>query len=71
MSNINMDSLIELASKKMGISADELRSALKNGDIKGITANLSESDRAKVNEVLNNPKLSEKFKNKYTRNGGI
>lgn len=66
MSNINIEGLIELASKKMGVSADSLRTALKNGDVKGITANLSESDRAKVNAVLNDPKLSEKFKNKYT-----
>ena len=66
MSNVNIESLIELASKKMGISADSLRSALKNGDVKGITSNLSESDRAKVNAVLNDPKLSEKFKSKYT-----
>lgn len=66
MSNINIESLIELASKKMGVSADSLRSALKNGDVKGITANLSESDRAKVDAVLNDPKLSEKFRNKYT-----
>lgn len=66
MSNINIESLIELASKKMGISSDSLRTALNKGDINGITANLSESDRAKVNAVLNDPKLSEKFKNKYT-----
>jgi len=66
MSNINIESLIELASRKMGVSADSLRSALNKGDINGITANLSESDRAKVNAVLNDPKLSEKFRNKYT-----
>ena len=70
MSNMNMDSLIELAGKKLGIPTEELRTALKKGDVGAVTSKLSESDRNKVNAVLNDPKLSEQFKNKYTRNSG-
>ena len=70
MSNTNMDSFIELASKKLGVSEEELRTALKNGDVSAVTSKLSESDRKKVNTVLNDPKLSEQFRNKYTRNNG-
>ena len=66
MANVNIDNLIDMASKGLGISPDSLRQSLKNGDIAGITANMSESDRKKVNEVLNNPKMAEKFKKQYT-----
>lgn len=68
MSNLNIDNLIELASKSLGVTPESLRQSLKNGDVAGITAKMSESDRKKVNEVLNNPKMAEKFKKQYTEN---
>ncbi len=68
MGNINIDNLIEIASKNLGVSPESLRNSLKKGDISGITAKMSEGDRRKVNEVLNNPKLAEKFKSQYTQN---
>lgn len=69
MGNINIDNLIEIASKNLGVSPESLRNSLKSGDVSGITSKMSESDRKKVNEVLNNPKLAEKFRNQYTNNG--
>lgn len=66
MGNINIDSLIEIASKKLGVSPESLRSSLNSGDISGITSKLSPGDREKVNAVLNDPKLSEKFRKQYT-----
>ncbi|MBQ7834526.1 MAG: hypothetical protein IJ385_01970 [Ruminiclostridium sp.] len=68
MANLNIDNLIELASKSLGVTPESLRQSLKNGDVEGITAKMSESDRKKVNEVLNNPKMAEKFKKQYTEN---
>lgn len=69
MANINIDKLMEAASKGLGISKESLRNALEKGDVAGITANMSESDRAKVNAVLKDPKLSEKFRKQYTGDG--
>lgn len=66
MSNINIDNLIGIASKGLGIPPEQLREALKKGDVSGITANMSEADRAKVNQVLNDPKMAERFKKQYT-----
>lgn len=65
MANIDTEKLIAAASRGLGISEESLREALKNGDVKGITSKLSDGDRKKVNEVLNNPKMAEKFKNQY------
>lgn len=66
MANINIDKLMEAASKGLGISKESLKNALERGDVTEITANMSESDRAKVNAVLKDPKLSEKFRKQYT-----
>lgn len=62
MSNINIDNLIGIASKGLGIPPEQLRKALKEGDVSGITANMSAADREKVNRIFNDPKLAEQFK---------
>lgn len=66
MGNINIEALIEIAGRKLGIPPEELRKSLNSGDISGITSKMSKSDREKVNAVLNDPKLSEKFRKQYT-----
>ncbi len=68
MANIDREKLIQAASKGLGISPESLRAALEKGDTAAITSKLSEKDRAKVNEVLNNPKMAEKFKKQYGGN---
>lgn len=62
MSNINIENLIGIASKGLGIPPEQLRQALQKGDVSGITANMSPADRERVNRVLNDPKLSEQFR---------
>ena len=65
MSELNMDNLIEIASKKLGLTNEGLRELLKTGNVEAITSNLSQSDREKVEKVMNNPALAEKFKKQY------
>lgn len=65
MSELNMDNLIEIASKKLGLTNEGLREMLKTGNVEAITSNLSQSDREKVEKVMNNPALAEKFKKQY------
>ena len=65
MGELNMDNLIELASKKLGLTNEGLREMLKTGNVQAITANLSQSDREKVEKVMQNPELAEKFKKQY------
>lgn len=69
MAEMNIDALIAAASKGLKIPPDALRLMLKNGDVSGITANMSESDRAKVEQVMKDPRLSEKFRKQYTGKG--
>lgn len=66
MGNINIDALIEAASKKLGIPPEQLRKSLNTGNISDITSRMSKSDRDKINSVMNNPELMEKMRRKYT-----
>ena len=63
MGNINIDALIEAASKKLGIPPEQLSNS---GNISDITSRMSKSDRDKINSVMNNPELMEKMRRKYT-----
>lgn len=65
MGNINIDELIGAASKRLGVSSEKLRSALSDGNISEITANLSEKDREKISAVMSNPKLAERFRKQF------
>lgn len=70
MGNINIDALIEAASKKLGIPPEQLKKSLNSGNIGDITSRMSKSDRDKINSVMNNPELMEKMRRKYMGNGG-
>lgn len=65
MGNINIDELIGAASKRLGVSSEKLRNALNDGNISEITAKLSEKDREKINVVMSNPKLAERFRKQF------
>ena len=69
MGNINIDALIEAASKKLGIPPEQLKKSLNSGNISDITSRMSKSDRDKINSVMNNPELMEKMRRKYMGNG--
>lgn len=62
MDNKNYDQLIEAASKKLGISSEQLRRTLEKGDVKALSQGLSKSDKEKLRAVLSNKELMEKLK---------
>lgn len=65
MAEFDKEKLIEIASEKLGLTKEGLSEMLKTGNVKAITSNLSESDRQKVEKVMNDPKLAEKFRKQY------
>ena len=65
MAELNKEKLIEIASEKLGLTKEGLREMLRTGNVQAITSNLSPSDREKVEKVMNNPELAEKFKKQY------
>ena len=60
MSTQNKESLYELASQRLGISKEEIERAEKSHG-KNILNNLSESDKQKVTQVLNDPEMTKKI----------
>lgn len=62
MNETNYEKLINAASEKLGTSPDKLKKTLENGDIKGLSAGLSKSDKEKLREVLANKELMEKLR---------
>lgn len=62
MNEKNLDKLINAASEKLGTSPDKLKRTLENGDIKGLSAGLSKSDKEKLREVMANKELMEKLR---------
>lgn len=69
MGNLNIDSLIEAASKRLGVTPEKLKSSLSSGNTEEITSLLSKSDREKINAVMSNPALAEKFRRQFI--GGV
>ncbi len=61
MNKINIDSLISAASKKLGISEQELRKVLSRGDTAALTARLSPQDKAKLSKLMKDPKAIDKL----------
>ncbi len=61
MNQKNLDALLNLASKKFGTTPDELKKNLQNGDIGQVIQGMSKEDSQKLQEALNNKKLTEKI----------
>lgn len=65
MGNLNVEGLIELASKRLGVSPEKLKNSLSDGNLSEIAGNLSETDREKIRSVMNNPELAKRFKKQF------
>lgn len=66
MANINADpqkleQLIGAVSSKLGVSKESLRSDLETGKFDAALKNMKPTEAAAFNQVLNNPKMLEKF----------
>lgn len=53
--------LLKIASKKLNIPPEELKSQLEAGKFDAALNGMSKSDAAKFNQVVKNPKLMEKM----------
>lgn len=62
MQNLNpqaLESLIEMTSRKMGVSKQSLREDLKNGTFDRALSKLSPQDSQKLQKALSDPKLAQ------------
>jgi len=54
---------LETASKKLGISSNELGSLLKKGDMNAIMEKMDKDEAKKLKDALNNPEVVKMMKN--------
>ena len=66
MENINvnkaqMDGLIKAVSSKLGIPAETLKKELEQGKFDNALKNMKPNEAAMFNQIINNPKMLDKF----------
>lgn len=61
MNQKSIDALINMVSKKMGTSSDELKKDLLKGNINKLTKGMSAEDSAKLKQALANKDLTQKI----------
>lgn len=59
--NSSMEKMIELASKKLGISSEKLKHSLETGKVEDMLGNMRKEDAEKLKSVMNNPSVKEKL----------
>ncbi|MCD7730640.1 MAG: hypothetical protein LUI05_03985 [Oscillospiraceae bacterium] len=57
----NMNELINIVGKKLGVSPEQLKAELESGKFDSALKNMKPADEAKFNTILNNPKMLEQF----------
>ncbi len=65
--SIDIEKLIKAASGKLGMSEEQLRSAVQKGDISAIRKRLDESDKARIDKVMKDRTVTENLKKKLSQ----
>ncbi len=61
MNNVNQ--MLDVVSKKLGITPEKLKDALQSGDISKALSNMPKKDAEKLNALLSNPEAVRKAMN--------
>ena len=61
MENNRQSEFLSQVSKKLGRSAEEIKSSAQSGNIDALTRNLSEDQQRKVREILSDPEKTKKI----------
>lgn len=59
--NANMEKMIELVSKKLGISKEKLKASLEKGSIEDMLSDMKKEDAEKLKSVMNSSASREKL----------
>lgn len=59
--NANMEKMIELVSKKLGIPQEKLKASLEKGSIEDMLSDMKKEDAEKLKSVMNNSAAKEKL----------
>lgn len=59
--NSNMEKMIELASKKLGVSSEKLKRSLEKGNMEDMLSEMRKEDADKLKSIMNNPSVKDKL----------
>lgn len=59
--NSNMEKMIELASKKLGVSSEKLKKSLEKGNMEDMLSEMRKEDADKLKSIMNNPSVKDKL----------
>ena len=59
--NANMEKMIELVSKKLGIPKEKLKASLEKGSLEDMLSDMKKEDAEKLKSVMNNSAAKEKL----------
>ena len=59
--NANMEKMIELVSRKLGIPKEKLKASLEKGSIEDMLSDMKKEDAEKLKSVMNNSAAKEKL----------
>ena len=63
LSQDQMDSLMQMAGKKMGTDPQKLKEQMQSGQMDGILKNLNPNQQAQIQNLMNNPAAIEQLMN--------
>lgn len=61
--NSNMEKMIELASKKLGVPSEVLKRSLEKGNVDDMLSSMRKEDADKLKTIMQNPSVKEKMLN--------
>ena len=61
--NSNMEKMIELASKKLGVPSEVLKRSLEKGNVDDMLNSMRKEDADKLKTIMQNPSVKEKMLN--------
>lgn len=59
--NSSMEKMIQLASSKLGVSPEKLRSTLESGNIEDMLGSMRREDADKLKKIMKDPSAKEKL----------
>lgn len=59
--NSNMEKMIELASKKLGVPSEVLKRSLEKGNVDDMLSSMRKEDADKLKTIMQNPSVKEKM----------
>ena len=59
--NSSMEKMIQLASSKLGVSPEKLKSTLESGNIEDMLGSMRREDADKLKKLMNDPSAKEKL----------